>query len=119
MTNVESSGAASSKRNISNFSEYRKPQRASNSFQHKSSRQPNNPAAPNAPAHLNNIVTSAYGHDILFEDLTAKPTCENVFNLSDLEDGDYVVLVSSGKEKITRTLHIRTETKVDKQLTVE
>jgi len=64
-------------------------------------------------------ISIHHGHDLLFEDLTAKPTYENVFNLSDLEDGDYIVTISSGKEKITRTLHIQTETKVDRQLTVD
>jgi hypothetical protein len=64
-------------------------------------------------------VSIHHGHDLLFEDLTARPTYDNIFNLSDLEDGDYVVLISSGKEKITRTIHIHTETKIDRQLTVE
>ena len=64
-------------------------------------------------------ISIQHGHDVLFEDLTARPTYENVFNLSDLEDGDYVVLISSGKEKITRTIHIQTETKIDRQLTVD
>jgi len=64
-------------------------------------------------------ISIHHGHDVLFEDLTVKSTYENVFNLSDLEDGDYIVFISSGKEKITRTLHIQTETKVDRQLTVE
>jgi hypothetical protein len=64
-------------------------------------------------------ISIQHGHDVLFEDLTVRPTYENVFNLSDLEDGDYVVLISSGKEKITRTIHIQTETKIDRQLTVD
>lgn len=64
-------------------------------------------------------ISILHGRDVLFEDLTARPTYDNVFNLSDLEDGDYVVLISSGKEKITRTIHIQTETKIDRQVTVE
>lgn len=64
-------------------------------------------------------ISIQHGRDILFEDLTAKPTYDNVFNLSDLEDGDYVINVISGREKISRTIHIQTETRVDRQLTVE
>ncbi|HLZ86918.1 MAG TPA: hypothetical protein VKQ52_06760, partial [Puia sp.] len=58
------------------------------------------------------------GNDLIFEDLTGKTTYDNVFNLSDLEDGNYVILISSGKEKISRNIRIQTETKVDRQLTV-
>jgi len=64
-------------------------------------------------------ISILHGRDVLFEDLTARPTYDNVFNLSDLEDGDYIVLISSGKEKITRTIHIQTQTKIDRLLTVE
>ena len=64
-------------------------------------------------------IAIQHGHDLLFQDLTGKPTYENIFNLSDLEDGDYTVLVTSGKEKITRIIHIQTQTKIDRQLTVE
>lgn len=60
-----------------------------------------------------------HGRDVLFEDLTGRPTYENIFNLSDLEDGDYIVLITSGKEKISRTIHIQTQTKIDRQLTVD
>jgi hypothetical protein len=64
-------------------------------------------------------ISIHHGHDLLFEDLTGKPTYDNVFNLSDLEDGDYIIQISSGKEKITRTIRIQTETKIDRQLTVD
>jgi hypothetical protein len=71
------------------------------------------------PSDRTLAISIQHGHDVLFEDLTAKPTYENVFNLSDLEDGDYLVLITSGKEKISRALHIQTKTKVDRLLTVE
>src|SRR5579872_6452690 len=64
-------------------------------------------------------ISLHHGHDLLFEDSSLKPTYDNVFNLTDLEDGDYVILISNGKEKITRNIRIQTETKIDRQLTVE
>jgi hypothetical protein len=59
------------------------------------------------------------GNDLLFEDLTGKPVYDNVFNLSGLDDGNYMILVTSGREKVVRNIHISTETRVDRRLTVE
>ena len=68
------------------------------------------------PSDRSLSITIHHGRDLLFEDLTARPTYDNVFNLSDLEDGDYTVIVTSGKEKVARTLHIQTETKVTRNV---
>ena len=72
-----------------------------------------NPADRPVSIHIN------HNRDLLFEDFTLKPTYENIFNLSELEDGEYVILISCGKEKVTRTIRIQTQTKVDRKLTVE
>lgn len=59
------------------------------------------------------------GRDVLFEDLTNKPNYDNIFNFSDLEDGEYVILVNNGKEKVSRNIRIQTETKVDRQVVID
>jgi hypothetical protein len=64
-------------------------------------------------------ISIQHGREVLFEDFTGRSTYENIFNLSALEDGDYVVLITSGKERITRTIHIQTETKVDRQVNIQ
>jgi hypothetical protein len=60
-----------------------------------------------------------HGADLLFEDYVGHAGYDHIFNLNDLEDGEYVILISSGKEKITRNIRIQTKTRVDRQLTVE
>ena len=71
------------------------------------------------PTDRSLTVTIRHGNDLLFEDLVGKTSYDNVFNMTDLEDGDYVILISSGKEKISRNIRIQTETKIDRQLTVD
>lgn len=71
------------------------------------------------PTERSISITIRKGNDLIFEDLVGRSSYDNIFNLSDLEDGNYQLLVSNGKEKITRTIRIQTETKVDRQLTVD
>jgi hypothetical protein len=63
-------------------------------------------------------VTIRRGNDLLFEDMVGKQPYDHIFNLNDLEDGNYVILISTGKEKIARNIRIQTQTKVARQLTV-
>lgn len=58
-------------------------------------------------------------HDVLFADIIGTSNYDNVFNFSEMEDGDYVILIANGKERIIRTIRIQTQTKVDKQATIE
>src|SRR5882757_2032889 len=53
-------------------------------------------------------ITIRHGNDLLFEDLTGRTSYDNIFNMADLEDGNYVILISNGKEKITRNIRIAT-----------
>jgi hypothetical protein len=41
---------------------------------------------------------------------------QNLFNFSDLEDGNYELVVSSGKEKIRKEITISTSVKTDRQV---
>jgi hypothetical protein len=64
------------------------------------------------------IITISGGDDILYCRTLGKAPFESVFNLSDLEDGNYQLSVSCGKEKVTKTVRIQTQTKVDRRLSV-
>jgi hypothetical protein len=64
------------------------------------------------------LITITGGDDVLYNRTLGKAPFESVFNLSDLEDGNYELLVSCGKEKVTKTIHIQTQTKVDRRLSV-
>jgi hypothetical protein len=64
------------------------------------------------------LITITGGDDILFSRTLGKAPFESVFNLSDLEDGSYRLSVSCGKEKVTKTVRIQTQTKVDRRLSV-
>ena len=71
------------------------------------------------PADRSLTISIRHGNDLLFEDLVGKASYDNVFNMTDLEDGDYVILISSGKEKISRNIRIQTATRIDRQLTID
>ncbi len=64
------------------------------------------------------FITITGGDDVLYSRTIGKAPFEGVFNLSDLEDGNYQLLVSCGKERVTKTVHIQTQTKVDRRLSV-
>jgi hypothetical protein len=64
------------------------------------------------------LLTIKGGDEVLYERTLGKAPFESVFNLSDLEDGDYQLLISCGKEKITKTIHVQTQTKVDRRISV-
>lgn len=67
--------------------------------------------------HLVHIMISK-NDDVFYDQAIGKAPFENVFDLADLEDGNYDIVVSCGKEKITRTIHIQTDTHVDRQVTL-
>ena len=64
------------------------------------------------------LITITGGDDVLYSRTLGKAPFESVFNLSDLEDGNYQLMVSCGKERVTKTVHIQTKTKVDRSLSV-
>jgi hypothetical protein len=64
------------------------------------------------------FITITGGDDVLYSRTLGKAPLESVFNLSELEDGNYQLSVSCGKEKVTKTFRIQTQTKVDRRLSV-
>jgi hypothetical protein len=58
------------------------------------------------------------GSDELFGESIRTGTYENIFNLNQLEDGDYKIIVVGGKEKVTRHFSIHTAILTDRQATL-
>jgi hypothetical protein len=58
------------------------------------------------------------GSDELFSQSLRRGTYENIFDMNQLEDGNYVIIVIGGKEKVTRNITIHTETRTDRQATL-
>jgi hypothetical protein len=57
--------------------------------------------------------------DVLFSENTSGDQYFNLFNFSQLEDGDYKVSVFNGKERITKSIHLHSETTVDRQISID
>ena len=57
--------------------------------------------------------------DVLFSENASGDQYFNLFNFSQLEDGDYRVIVFNGKERITKRIHLRSETLVDRQVSID
>ncbi|HMI62919.1 MAG TPA: hypothetical protein VK518_18505 [Puia sp.] len=57
--------------------------------------------------------------DVLFSENASGDQYFNLFNFSQLEDGDYKVIVFNGKERITKSIHLRSETMVDRQISID
>jgi hypothetical protein len=58
------------------------------------------------------------GRDILYIEDGVKGQYKTVFNFSELEDGNYKIVVTSGKETITKDVNIHTETTTDRQVEI-
>ena len=54
-------------------------------------------------------------NDIYFSEVISMASYENIYDLNQLEDGDYQVQITGGKEKILKNIIIHTETKVQRQ----
>ena len=63
-------------------------------------------------------ITIRKGDDIYFTELIREDLYDYTFDLSSLEDGDYQILINNGKERVSRDIFIRTDTHVDRQLTL-
>ena len=57
--------------------------------------------------------------DVLFSENTSGDQYFNLFNFSQLEDGDYKVIVFNGKERITKSIHLHSETMIDRQVSID
>ena len=70
------------------------------------------------PASRFMIITIMKGDDVFYTQNVRQDRYEYIFDLSSLEDGNYQLIVSTGKEKISKDILIQTATHVDRVLSV-
>ena len=56
--------------------------------------------------------------DVLFSENVTGDQYFNLFNFTQLDDGDYKVIVFNGKERIIRSIRLQTATTVDRQVSI-
>lgn len=61
-------------------------------------------------------ITICKGDDILYTEYGVRGDYQNLFNLDQLEDGNYQIVVNNGKEKVRKDINIHTETRTDRQV---
>ena len=64
------------------------------------------------------IITIEKGDDVLFNQSIRQDMFDHIFDLSSLEDGNYRLVVSNGKERISKNIQIETATHVDREISV-
>jgi len=70
------------------------------------------------PASKYMIITIQKGDDVLFNQSVRQDLFDYVFDLSSLDDGEYRLMVSNGKERISKNIQIETATHVDREISV-
>jgi hypothetical protein len=63
-------------------------------------------------------ITICRGEDILYTESGVRGEYQNLFNLEQLEDGNYQIRITSGKETISKDINIHTETTTDREARV-
>lgn len=63
-------------------------------------------------------ISICRGEDVLYTENGVRGTYQNLFNLEQLEDGNYQIKITSGKETIIKDINIQTETTTDREARV-
>jgi hypothetical protein len=64
-------------------------------------------------------ITIKKQNDIYFSEMIATTDYENIYDLNQLEDGNYQVQIMGGKEKVLKNISIHTQTQVSRQALVD
>jgi len=70
------------------------------------------------PVGRNMSINIFRNDDVLFSDNASGDQYFNLFNLDQLEDGEYKVVVFNGKERVVKNIRLQTATKVDRQISI-
>jgi hypothetical protein len=70
------------------------------------------------PAGRNMSINILRNDDVLFSDNASGDQYFNLFNLDQLEDGEYKVVVFNGKERVVKNIRLQTATTVDRQISI-
>ena len=65
------------------------------------------------------IITIKKQSDVYFSEMISTATYENVYDLNQLEDGNYQIQVIGGKERVLKNIHIQTSTQVSREALVD
>ena len=65
------------------------------------------------------IITIKKQSDVYFSEMISTASYENVYDLNQLEDGNYQVQVIGGKERVLKNIHIQTSTQVSREALVD
>jgi hypothetical protein len=63
-------------------------------------------------------ITICRGEDVLYTESGVRGEYQNLFNLDQLEDGNYQIIITSGKETISKDINIHTQTTTDREARV-
>jgi hypothetical protein len=63
-------------------------------------------------------ITICRGEDVLYSESGVRGEYQNLFNLDQLEDGNYQIRITSGKETISKDINIHTQTTTDREAQV-
>ena len=75
--------------------------------------------AASNPASRFMIITIQKGDDVFFSQNVRQDKYDYVFDLSSLEDGNYELTITNGKERISKNILIQTATHVNRELSVD
>ena len=63
-------------------------------------------------------ISICRGEDVLYVEGGVRGEYQNLFNLDQLEDGNYQIIITSGKETISKDINIHTQTTTDREARV-
>lgn len=64
-------------------------------------------------------ITIKRQNDIYFSEMIATANYENIYDLNQLEDGNYQVQITGGKERVLKNISIHTSRQVSRQAMVD
>lgn len=75
--------------------------------------------AVSSPVSHHITITIKKQNDVYFSEMIATANYENVYDLNELEDGDYQVQIIGGKERVLKTISIHTSTQISREALVD
>ncbi|HEX9512958.1 MAG TPA: hypothetical protein VF939_20855 [Puia sp.] len=64
-------------------------------------------------------ITIKKQNDVYFSEMIATANYENIYDLNQLEDGNYQVQITGGKERILKNISIHTSTQINREALVD
>lgn len=71
------------------------------------------------PSTRSVVVTIVKGNDEFFSAVVKANEYVNTYNMSEVEDGDYTIIISNGKERVRKQISISTVTAINRQVEIK